>query len=90
MSRFGITRVSFQHPCGIPHELVESPADNRQPIVNEAQGIGPQWSPTASPTLQSGVGLRAAFLQRAEKRALPITPIRPRLPLAIAEGVPAA
>lgn len=55
-----------------------------------AQGIGPQWSPTASPTLQSGVGLRAAFLQRAEKRALPITPIRPRLPLAIAEGVPAA
>ena len=55
-----------------------------------AQGIGPQWSPTASPTLQSAAGLRAAFLQRAEKRAVPMTPIRPRLPLAIAEGVPAA
>lgn len=55
-----------------------------------AQGIGPQWSPTASPSLQSGAGLRAAFLQRAEKRAVPMTPIRPRLPRAIAEGVPAA
>ena len=39
ISRFGITRVAFKHPCGIPHELVESPADNRQPIVNEAQGV---------------------------------------------------
>lgn len=55
-----------------------------------AQGIGPQWSPTASPALQSGAGLRAAFLQRAEKRALPITPIRPRLSRAIADGVPSA
>lgn len=40
--RFGMTRVSFAHPCGIPHELVENPADSRPPIVNEAQGIGPQ------------------------------------------------
>lgn len=38
--RFGLTRVSFAHPCGIPHELVENPADNRPSIVNEAQGIG--------------------------------------------------
>lgn len=38
--RFGLTRVSFAHPCGIPHELVENPADSRAPIVNEAQGIG--------------------------------------------------
>ncbi|MDG3579740.1 VOC family protein [Rhizobium sp. YJ-22] len=39
ISRFGITRVAFKHPCGIPHELVESPADSRPPIVNEAQGV---------------------------------------------------
>jgi glyoxalase family protein len=39
ISRFGITRVAFKHPCGIPHELVESPADNRASIVNEAQGV---------------------------------------------------
>jgi SAM-dependent methyltransferase len=54
-----------------------------------AQGVGPQWSPTASPSLQSGAGLRAAYLQRAEKRSLPLTPIRPRL-LPIVDGVPAA
>ncbi len=39
ISRFGITRVAFKHPCGIPHELVESPTDGRPPIVNEAQGV---------------------------------------------------
>lgn len=38
--RFGLTRVMFLHPCGIPHELVENPADSRSPIVNEAAGIG--------------------------------------------------
>jgi glyoxalase family protein len=36
--RFGLARVSLQHPCGIPHELVESPADPRTPIT--ADGIG--------------------------------------------------
>jgi glyoxalase family protein len=41
-SRFGLTRVLFAHPCGIAHELVENPADVRPPIVNAAQGIGPQ------------------------------------------------
>ncbi|NUB42778.1 VOC family protein [Fertoebacter nigrum] len=40
-SRFGLTRVMFKHPCGIPHELVENPADARAPITNDAQGIGP-------------------------------------------------
>lgn len=55
-----------------------------------AQGVGPQWSPTASPSLQSGQGLRAAYLQRAEKRAFPMTPMRLRQPMAIADGVPAA
>jgi glyoxalase family protein len=38
--RFGLARVSFLHPCGIPHELVENPADTRMPITNSAQGIG--------------------------------------------------
>jgi glyoxalase family protein len=38
--RFGLTRVRFAHPCGIPHELVENPGDTRAPIVNEAAGIG--------------------------------------------------
>ncbi|MBA4323926.1 MAG: glyoxalase [Rhodobacter sp.] len=40
--RFGLTRVMFAHPCGIPHELVENPDDPRKPIVNEAQGITAQ------------------------------------------------
>jgi glyoxalase family protein len=39
ISRFGITRVALKHPCGIPHELVESPVDKRPSIVNEAQGV---------------------------------------------------
>lgn len=39
ISRFGLTRVAFKHPCGIPHELVESPADKRSSIINEAQGV---------------------------------------------------
>jgi len=40
IDRFGLTRVAFDHPCGIPHELVENPDDTRSPIVNEARGIG--------------------------------------------------
>lgn len=39
--RFGLTRVVFAHPCGIPHELVENPGDTRPSIVNEAGGVGP-------------------------------------------------
>lgn len=41
-SRFGLTRVLFHHPCGIPFELVENPADTRPPIVNPAQGTTAQ------------------------------------------------
>ncbi|TXH69439.1 MAG: hypothetical protein E6Q88_09115 [Lysobacteraceae bacterium] len=55
-----------------------------------AQGVGPQWSPLASPSLQSGPGLRAAYLQRAEKRVVPITPIRARKPLMLVDGAQAA
>ncbi|MBS1302749.1 VOC family protein [Loktanella sp. SALINAS62] len=38
-TRFGADRVVFEHPCGIPHELVENPSDNRTPIANEVQGV---------------------------------------------------
>lgn len=40
ITRFGLDRVSFAHPCGIELELVENPSDNRAPITNDAQGIG--------------------------------------------------
>lgn len=39
-TRFGADRVVFAHPCGIPHELVESENDPRTPITSAAQGIG--------------------------------------------------
>ena len=39
-SRFGITRVALEHPCGIPFELVENPGDTRESITNDKQGIG--------------------------------------------------
>ncbi|MTE01968.1 glyoxalase [Paracoccus sp. YIM 132242] len=39
ITRFGADRVVLAHPCGIPHELVESDGDPREPIVNEARGI---------------------------------------------------
>lgn len=55
-----------------------------------AHGIGPQWSVSPSPSLQTGVGLRAAYLQRAEKRVTPLTPARLRAPRPFADGVPAA
>jgi glyoxalase family protein len=37
ISRFGLDRVAFEHPCGIPHELVAAENDDREPIV--ADGI---------------------------------------------------
>jgi len=33
--RFGLARVALHHPCGIPYELVESPADPRAPITSD-------------------------------------------------------
>lgn len=39
-------------------------------------GLGPTWAIAAEPALQDGAGLRAAFLLRAEKRRLPLTPTR--------------
>lgn len=41
-TRFGMDRVAFDHPCGIPHELVENPGDSRSPITKPEQGIGPE------------------------------------------------
>lgn len=49
-------------------------------LVPEAvsQGLGPSWSMQVSPQPQQGPGLRAAYLLRAEKRSLPLTPVRRR------------
>ena len=55
-----------------------------------SQGVGPRWQVRTSNELQQGPGLRAAYLLRAEKRAIPLTPIRQRAPLRIGGGVPAA
>ncbi|MCY7354449.1 MAG: class I SAM-dependent methyltransferase [Lysobacter sp.] len=43
-----------------------------------SQGIGPRWRVAPAPELQIGAGVRAAYLLRAEKRAIPLTPIRQR------------
>lgn len=43
-----------------------------------SQGLGPSWREVASPRPQSGAGLRAAYLVLAEKRTLPLTPVRAR------------
>ncbi len=43
-----------------------------------SQGLGPNWSVRPSPEPQQGPGLRAAYLLRAEKRTLPLTPVRRR------------
>lgn len=55
-----------------------------------SQGIGPRWQVAPSPQLQQGAGLRAAYLLRAEKRRLPLTPARARKGLALGPGLPAA
>ncbi|MCA1714706.1 MAG: class I SAM-dependent methyltransferase [Gammaproteobacteria bacterium] len=55
-----------------------------------SHGIGPRWRIEPAAQLQHGPGLRAAYLLRAEKRTMPLTPLRTRASLRIAEGVPAA
>ena len=47
------------------------------------------WEVAADAQLQDGVGLRAAFLLRAEKRRLPMTPLRKPRSLALPAGTPA-
>ena len=39
-------------------------------------GLGSSWTVALDPGVQDGAGLRAAFLLRAEKRRLPLTPQR--------------
>jgi SAM-dependent methyltransferase len=54
-----------------------------------SQGIGPSWREGVVADAQQGVGLRAAYLLQAEKRSLPLTPVRVRRRVRVAEGVPA-
>lgn len=55
-----------------------------------SQGLGPGWREAATPRMQAGAGLRAAYLLRAEKRAFPLTPVRQRRRLPSAGAAPAA
>ncbi len=55
-----------------------------------SQGIGPRWGAVADATLQHGPGVRAAWVLRAQKRVIPLTPVRTRKPLRIGAGAPAA
>lgn len=55
-----------------------------------SQGIGPTWRMAVDNQLQDGAGLRAAFLLRAEKRRVPLTPIRTIRKLRLQPVVPAA
>jgi hypothetical protein len=55
-----------------------------------AQGVGPQWSVRSSELPQAGMGLRSAYMQRAEKRAIPMTPIRARKVVSLSDPMPAA
>lgn len=55
-----------------------------------SEGVGPAWRPEASPALQRGPGLRVAYVLRAEKRTLPLTPVRQPARLRLAIGAPAA
>jgi SAM-dependent methyltransferase len=51
-----------------------------------SRGIGPCWRVEPSSEPQDGPGLRAAYLVRAEKRSLPLTPVRGRRAIRLAHG----
>jgi hypothetical protein len=55
-----------------------------------SQGLGPRWGAVVDATVQHGPGVRAAWVLRAQKRVVPLTPVRGRAPLRIAAGAPAA
>lgn len=55
-----------------------------------SQGLGPKWDVRVSPAPQQGAGLRAAYLLRAEKRALPLTPVHQRRALRLTHGTSVA
>lgn len=50
------------------------------------RGLGPVWEVAPDARMQDGVGLRAAFLLRAEKRRLPLTPARKPQALVLPAG----
>lgn len=54
-----------------------------------SRGIGPGWKMVVSAQPQDGPGLRAAYAIRAEKRSLPLTPVRGRGALRLPQGMPA-
>ena len=51
-----------------------------------SQGLGPTWTVALDPAMQDGAGLRAAFLLRAQKRRLPMTPGRGQRVLRLQAG----
>jgi len=55
-----------------------------------SQGVGPRWGAIADPGLQHGPGVRAAWLLRARKRMVPLTPVRARASLRLGAEAPAA
>lgn len=54
-----------------------------------SRGVGPSWGVAESTDAQDGPGLRAAYMIRAEKRTLPMTPVRGRRALRFATGASA-
>jgi SAM-dependent methyltransferase len=55
-----------------------------------SQGLGPRWGTLPDAGVQHGPGVRAAWVLRAQKRVVPLTPVRTRVPLRIGAGAPAA
>jgi hypothetical protein len=51
-----------------------------------SEGMGPRWDLEVQAQPQRGTGLRAAYLVRADKRSLPLTPVRRRRLLPVAPG----
>ena len=43
-----------------------------------SQGLGPRWRIAADSDLQQGAGIRAAYALHAQKRHIPLTPLRQR------------
>lgn len=43
-----------------------------------SHGIGPRWAAVPDAGIQHGAGLRAAYALRADKRVMPLTPLRQR------------
>lgn len=55
-----------------------------------SEGLGPRWRMYAIEAPQAGLGLRAAYRLRSEKRTIPLTPTRAPVPLRLGDGVSAA